>query len=177
METGGVILLHACCAPCATHPVRVLREHYHVVLFFSNSNIYPEEEYEKRLAEVRRLARLESVPLIADDYKHAAWLRHVKRWRKEPEGGRRCEACFRYNLKRTVEYLQREGLDAFTTTLTVSPHKNAAKIFEIGRSLGPFLEIDFKKQDGFRKSVERSREYGLYRQCYCGCEFSMPAQG
>ena len=172
MSEHSVILLHVCCAPCATHPLQLLREHYTVVLFFSNSNIHPAEEYAARLDEARKLARLEGVPLVEDVYDHAAWLRHVRRWQKEPEGGRRCEACFRFNLRRAGEYCKREGLDAFTTTLTVSPHKNAERIFEIGRSVGPFLEMDFKKRDGFKKSVDLSREYGLYRQHYCGCEFS-----
>lgn len=173
MSQHPVILLHVCCAPCATHPSRVLREHYTVVMFFSNSNIHPEEEYRKRLAEARRWARVESLPLIEDRYDHQAWLRHVRRWRKEPEGGRRCDLCFRFNLGRAAEYCKREGLEAFTTTLTVSPHKNARRIFEIGRSLGPFLEMDFKKRDGFKRSIELSGEHHLYRQCYCGCEFSM----
>ena len=172
MSDHPVILLHVCCAPCATHPLRVLREHYTVILFYSNSNIHPEEEYTKRLEEVRKLARLEKAPLVEDACDHNAWLRRVRRWRRDAEGGRRCEACFRFNLERVAKYCRREGIDAFTTTLTVSPHKNAALIFEIGRSLGPFLEMDFKKCDGYKKSVELSREYGLYRQNYCGCEFS-----
>jgi predicted adenine nucleotide alpha hydrolase (AANH) superfamily ATPase len=166
------LLLHICCAPCATHAVRLLSEAHAVTGFFSNSNIAPREEYDLRLDTARQLARLCEIALIEDAYDHAAWLEAVKGLEKEPERGRRCEACFRYNLARAAAYAAAHGFDRFTTTLTISPHKDTRTIFAIGRSLGPFLEVDLKKQDGFLKSRALSRDYGLYRQDYCGCEFS-----
>lgn len=173
MSRLPAILLHVCCAPCAAHPVRALAQRGNVTFFFSNSNIHPLEEYRKREGEVRRLADIEAVPTIEDEYDHQAWLRETGTWRDEPEGGRRCDACFRYSLGRAAQVCKERGFDAFTTTLTVSPHKDSARILAIGRELGPFLEIDFKKRDGFRKSVALSREHELYRQRYCGCEFSL----
>jgi predicted adenine nucleotide alpha hydrolase (AANH) superfamily ATPase len=166
------LLLHICCAPCATHAVRRLGEDYAVTGFFSNSNIAPREEYERRLDNARRLAALCGIPLLEDGYDHDAWRETVRGLEDEPERGRRCAACFRFNLARTAAYAAAHGFDRFTTTLTISPHKDSRAIFAIGRSLGPFLEVDLKKQDGFLKSRELSREYGLYRQDYCGCEFS-----
>lgn len=166
------LLLHICCAPCATHAVRRLGETHAVTGFFSNSNISPREEYEKRLENARRLAAVCRIPLVEDAYDHDAWLAAVKGLEDEPERGRRCEVCFRFNLARAAAYAAAHGFDRFTTTLTISPHKDTRTIFAVGRSLGPFLEVDLKKQDGFLKSRELTRELGLYRQDYCGCEFS-----
>ncbi len=165
-------LLHVCCAPCATHPVQVLAPDYDVTLFYSNSNIAPAAEYEKRLEQVRVVARASDVPLIEDDYDHDEWLAAVRGLEQEPERGRRCLACFAFSLGRTAAYAQARGYDGFTTTLTLSPHKRSKDIFAIGSALGPFIAVDFKKKDGFNKSLELSCRYGLYRQDYCGCEFS-----
>lgn len=167
------VLLHVCCAPCSTHSVEVLKEHYAVTFFFTNSNIYPASEYRKRLEEVRRFASACTVPLIEDVYDHKAWLTHIAGLEHEPEKGKRCIKCFEFNLGRTAAYARQNGFDYFTTTLSISPHKHSRTIFDIGRHLGNFLCIDFKKKDGFRHSTELSKKHNLYRQEYCGCEFSL----
>lgn len=167
------LLLHVCCGPCATHPVKMLRDEYDITLFFANSNIYPQVEYEKRLSEAEKLANICEVPLKEEIYNHDEWLRWVAGLEKEPEGGERCKKCFEYNLGISAKYAINNNFDLFTTTLTVSPHKNSKIIFEIGEKVGPFLAVDLKKKDGYRKGVELSKIYGLYRQNYCGCEFSL----
>ncbi len=141
-------------------------------MFFSNSNIGTREEFERRLAAARRLAEADGVELVADGYDHADWLRAVAAgYESEPEKGRRCERCFRYSLARTAAYAAAHGYEAFTTSLTVSPHKPSEKVF--AASDDPrFMRENFKKRDGFMLSVRRSAELGLYRQPYCGCEFS-----
>lgn len=173
------ILLHVCCAPCATHSIEVLAMDYEVTLFFANSNIAPREEYEQRLAAARDLAARCSVPLVEDHYSHEEWLAHIRGLEHEPERGRRCEACFTFNLQRAAAYANKHGFDCFTTTLTISPHKDTATIFRVGETLGSFLDVDMKKKGGFQRAVQLTRQYGLYRQDYCGCEFSRrsPATG
>ncbi len=170
------LLLHTCCAPCASHCVLALRELGHcVTLFFSNANIAPRAEYLKRLDAVQLLARRLEVPLLTDEPDHADWLDKAARgFEAEREKGARCERCFRYSLGRTQAAMVREGFDGFTTTLTVSPHKHTPTLFEVGRSLDAerFLAVDFKKNNGFQRSLQLSAEFGLYRQSACGCEFS-----
>jgi predicted adenine nucleotide alpha hydrolase (AANH) superfamily ATPase len=166
------LLLHICCAPCATHAVEEMKRIYAVTGFFSNSNIAPEKEYHRRLAEAQRVAAACDIPLVEDDYDHASWLEAIRGLELEPEKGKRCAVCFHYNLSRAATYAHEHAFDLFTTTLTISPHKRSQTIFEIGRELGPFLEADFKKRNGFKKSIEKSTAMGLYRQDYCGCEFS-----
>ena len=191
------VLLHTCCGPCASACVPALRDlGNEVALFFSNSNIDTEAEFEKRLDNARKLAAAEGVELAADAYDHADWLEQVaKGFEDEPEKGARCARCFRYNLARTAAYAAAHGYDAFTTSLTVSPHKVSQMVFEAGadaawwtgrgrpayvarapsplQSSAPeFLPVDFKKKDGFLRSLRRAAELGLYRQSYCGCEFS-----
>ena len=166
------LLLHVCCAPCSTYAVEIMKEQYDVVLFFSNSNIYPKEEYEKRLSNAKKTAGIYGLQLVEDSYDHDAWLEFIKGLENEPEKGKRCEKCFEFNLSRAAEYVKKNGFSCFTTTLTISPHKDSKVIFEIGRKLGNFLEMDFKKKDGFKHSIELSKKYELYRQDYCGCEFS-----
>jgi len=172
VPTRKRILLHVCCAPCATHAVERLRDEHDVTLFFSNSNIHPRDEYEKRLAQARKLAERTDCPLVEDTYAHEDWLAFVAGLEAEPEKGQRCLKCFEYNLARAAEFAHRNGFDGFTTTLTISPHKSSTDLFRIGAALGDFLAVDFKKRDGFRRSIELSRQYDLYRQGYCGCEFS-----
>ena len=170
------VLLHVCCGPCASHCIGVLREQgIEVTLFFSNANIFPEEERLLRLENVRKLATIVGAPLVVDEPPHGDWLAAVAGFESEPEGGARCRRCFGFNLARARDYAVANGFDAFTTSLTVSPHKNSALIFDVGRSLDPerFLPVDFKKNDGFLHSVALAKEYGLYRQGYCGCEFSL----
>jgi predicted adenine nucleotide alpha hydrolase (AANH) superfamily ATPase len=173
------LLLHTCCAPCASHCVLALRQLGHAVtLFFSNANISPHEEYLKRLDSVRLLAQRLAVPLLVDETDHADWLRQAAcGFEQEPEKGLRCERCFRYSLTRTHTAMLRNGFEGFATTLTVSPHKHTPTLFAVGRSLDPvrFLAIDFKKGDGFKHSLQLAAELGLYRQGYCGCEFSLRA--
>ena len=170
------MLLHTCCAPCATAPVERLRaEGFEVILYFSNSNIYPFQEYLLRLQHARRLAERLGLSLVEDVYDHAAWLRHILGLEDEPEGGQRCRQCFVYNLGRSAQCARRLGIPAFTTTLTVSRHKSSAEIFRSGSGFAGFAAIDFKKQNGFTRSLRLSRSLGLYRQSYCGCEFSLKA--
>jgi len=166
------LLVHVCCGPCATHAVEALGGEYDLTLFFSNSNIAPREEYRRRRDAARALAERCGVPLVEDEYDHAAWREAVRGREAEPEGGRRCEACFAFNLGRAAGYARRHGFELFTTTLTVSPHKSSAVVFHVGRTQGAFLEVDLKKKGGFQRSVELSKAYGLYRQHDCGCEFS-----
>ena len=167
------VLLHTCCGPCASACVPRLKESgREVAMFFSNSNIDTHEEYCRRLAAARTLAAAEGVELVEDAYNHDDWLRNVADgFEDEPERGRRCERCYRYNLARTAKMAAERGFGEFTTSLTVSPHKPSAKIFAASDEPG-FLRMDFKKREGFKLSVKRSEELGLYRQPYCGCEFS-----
>lgn len=174
------LLLHVCCAPCSTHAIDYLREKYNVVLFFPNSNIYPEEEFEKRAENARKIAGIFNLKIIIGDYDYDEWLNFIKGLEKEPEKGKRCWKCFEFNLGETAEKARESGFDCFATTLTISPHKDSNKIFEIGNKLEKenkekikFLATDFKKHDGFKHSVELSKEHNLYRQNYCGCEFSL----
>jgi len=171
------VLLHTCCAPCASHCALALRDAGHdVTLYFSNANLAPEAEWQKRLDAVRILATHDAFPLIVDATSHADWLINVATGREqEPERGARCDSCFRYSLSRTYEAALEKKFDAFTTSLTVSPHKLSERIFKIGMEISEatFLAIDFKKHDGFKHSLTRSIELGLYRQSYCGCEFSV----
>ena len=183
-SAGGDVLLHACCGPCASHCVPELKARGHTpVVFFSNSNLDTREEYEKRLAAARRLADAEGVRLVADPYDPASWERAVAGFEGEPEGGARCDRCFRHNLARAAAKAAELGFEAFSTTLTVSPHKSSPRVFEAGREAaaarpgGPAFEArDFKKRDGFLDSVRLAKAYGLYRQDYCGCEFSLAAR-
>lgn len=141
-------------------------------MFYSNSNIDTEAEFEKRLDAARRLAEADSVALVVDGYDHGDWLEKVAAGLENaPEKGVRCAGCFRYNLARTARYAAEHGFDAFATSLTVSPHKPSPAIFAASGD-ERFLKADFKKRDGFKLSLRRSAELGLYRQDYCGCEFS-----
>lgn len=170
------VLLHVCCGPCASACVPRLRAAGHeTALFFANSNIDTPEEFERRRAAAARLAADEGVDLIVLPYDHDDWRRTVAEGLEDaPEKGARCARCFRYNLKKTAAAAAAGGYDAFTTSLTVSPHKPSAMVF--AASDDPrFLKEDFKKRDGFKLSVRRAAELGLYRQSYCGCEFSRRA--
>ena len=167
------ILLHCCCAVCASSCIeRLTRENRRVTLFFSNSNIAPREEYDRRLDAMRKLAGITGLELIVDDYRHDAWREAVAGLENEPERGRRCPECFRFSLTRTAERARELGIAHFTTSLTVSPLKDSRTIFAVGSAFAGFEAIDFKKRDGYLRSGILAREYGLYRQKYCGCEFS-----
>lgn len=172
-------LLHVCCGPCASACVPALKDvGDDVTLLFANSNIDTREEFDKRLREAEKLASAEGVPIAALPYDHDEWLREVADGREhEPEKGERCARCFRYNLGKAAEYAKAHGFDAFTTSLTVSPHKVSPMIFAAGAESAlaygsRFAPWDFKRHGGYDRSVRRATELGLYRQSYCGCEFS-----
>ncbi len=143
-----------------------------VVLYFSNFNIFPETEYQKRLAHARKLAQAMDLIIEEDQYDHSEWLKHVHGLENEPEKGERCRKCFEFSLTRTNQMAERLKIPAFATTLTLSPHKVSRMIFETGARFPRFVPIDFKKQGGFLRSIELCETYDLYRQSYCGCEFS-----
>lgn len=180
------VVLHACCGPCASACVPRLKDAGHeVVMLFANSNIDTRAEFERRKAEAEKLARHDGVAFAALAYDHAEWLREVAAgYEDAPEKGERCARCFRYNLSKAAAYAAARGIAAFTTSLTVSPHKASPVVFAAGEACARelqdspggaapvFLREDFKKREGFKLSVRRAKALGLYRQSYCGCEFS-----
>jgi predicted adenine nucleotide alpha hydrolase (AANH) superfamily ATPase len=171
------ILLHICCAGCGAYVSQLLKQEYEVTLLFYNPNIHPRKEYKKRKKEVKKISFFYDLDVIMGKYNHNNWLNKIDGYQTEKEGGERCVLCYEDRLEETVRMAKDGKFDLFTTTLTVSPHKNADKINEIGRNLGreygvPFLEKNFKKQDGFKKASQLSKQLKLFRQNYCGCEFS-----
>lgn len=175
------LLLHACCAPCSSYVLEYLTEFFDITLFYFNPNISPESEYKKRVREVKRLTAempLKSeVKLLEGRYAPEEFFKLVKGMEELPEGGERCFKCYRKRLEETAKTAQEKGFDYFGTTLSISPHKNAEKLNQIGAELGEiygvkFLYGDFKKRNGYKRSIELSKIYGLYRQDYCGCVFS-----
>lgn len=143
-------------------------------MFFSNSNIYPKDEYLKRLENAVRLAGILNLEIEEDGYDHEAWLRHIRGFEDEPEHGKRCMKCFEFSLARAARAADILEFPAFATTLTVSRYKSSQQIFEVGKAFPAFKPFDFKKQNGYSRSIELSKAYNLYRQGYCGCEFSSP---
>ncbi|MCK5329449.1 MAG: epoxyqueuosine reductase QueH, partial [Candidatus Latescibacteria bacterium] len=175
--TKPTLLLHICCAPCATYVVRTLRERFDVVGYFCNPNIHPEEEYALRLREMKRYAEEIGLRMIVAEDETDRWYEATRGTEQEPEGGERCAICYRFRMERAACFAREHGIFHFATTLTISPHKKAAVIHPIGRELADlygaaFYEADFKKRNGFKISCRMSREAGLYRQDYCGCIFS-----
>lgn len=173
------ILLHACCAICSGYPVTLLKDMgYSVVVYFYNPNIYPETEYKKRLEAQRVLCRALDCELIEGEYNPQEFYNAAKGLENEPEKGRRCDRCFELRLSKTAELAKKLGIKEFTTSIVISPHKNFSKLSEIGEKIAQendliYKSIDFKKQDGFLKTNKISKELNLYRQKYCGCEFSI----
>lgn len=170
------IVLHICCGVCAAGAVEALTTQGHQVLgFFYNPNIYPRQEYDRRLEAAYRVAEELDFPLESAPYTPEEWFRETSSLEHEPEGGRRCEVCFRLRLKKTYLYMIDRGYDDFTTTLTISPHKSAGVINQIGQEIGgeSFLVRDFKKREGFKRATQLARQWDLYRQNYCGCMYSM----
>lgn len=170
------IVLHICCGVCAAGVVdRLTKEGHQVLGFFYNPNIHPLEEFERRLAVARRVAKEFGFPLEVAPYTQEEWLAATRSLENEPEGGKRCQVCFRVRLNRTYEFLTNSGADAFATTLTISPRKSAALVNKIGQEIGgeKFLARDFKKQAGFQRAMELAKQWELYRQNYCGCIYSM----
>ena len=179
MDGRKKLLLHACCAPCASGCVDRLTPHFDLTLFFYNPNIDGEEEYNKRAEELRRFASLylPNAEVIVCPYRPEEFFEAASGLENEPERGKRCENCYRLRLGKTAEYAKKEGYDYFATTLTLSPLKNAELLNEIGVSLsgkekGVYLFSDFKKKGGNVRSGQLCREFSLYRQNYCGCVFS-----
>lgn len=170
------VLLHICCAVCATASLERLRQQGHQVSgYFYNPNIQPLQEYQRRFQETKRLAQAQNFPLLIEEYDADNWLVEMQGLQEEPEGGKRCARCFSIRLEKAAKKAREQGFDGFTTTLTVSPHKNAKMINEIGQSIDrdQFLVYDFKKEDGFKRAQELSRQHNLYRQNYCGCIYSL----
>ena len=176
------LLLHSCCAPCSSYVLEYLSQYFEITVFYYNPNIYPESEYTKRIWEQQKL--IDELPakhpisFMAGPYdkerfyEMASGLEHVK------EGGARCMKCYELRLREAAKIAKNAGFDYFTTTLSISPLKKAERLYEIGLRLGEEYEVeyllsDFKKKNGYKRSIELSKIYGLYRQDYCGCEFSM----
>lgn len=179
------LLLHSCCGPCSSYVLEYLTKYFDVTLLWYNPNIWPAEENDKRLHYQRKiieeLGLKDRVQILIPEYDHGRYLQVSSGLESEPEGGERCTECFRLRLRQAAEAASRLGLSWYCTTLTVSPHKNAEKINRLGREIGEeygvrFLPSDFKKRNGYRRSIELSKEYGLYRQDYCGCEFALVQQ-
>lgn len=172
------LLLHICCAPDAAWIPEKLEQDYEVTCFFYNPNIYPAKEHEKRAGEMRRLAEAKGYRLVEPPFEPEVFIKRARHLKFQPEKAGRCSICYRLRLEETARYARTNGFDLFATVLTVSPHKLIQRINRIGEAVAkkyhiPYLSSDFKKEDGFRKSVEESRKYDLYRQNYCGCESSL----
>ena len=170
------VVLHICCGVCAAGVAETLAaEGHRVIGFFYNPNIHPEQEYQRRLETAYRVARELKFPLEAGPYIPQEWFNRTDSLKHEPEGGNRCQICFRMRLEKTYLYLLDCGADAFTTTLTISPRKSARVITNIGQEIGEdkFLARDFKKKEGFKRAIQLARQWELYRQDYCGCMYSM----
>lgn len=183
MEEGKVptLLLHSCCAPCSSYVLEYLSDYFSITDFYYNPNIYPEEENAKRMEELKRL--IHELPVkypirfVAGRYQPEEFYQAVKGLEHIPEGGERCFACYELRMREAAKLAAEGGYDYFTTTLTISPLKNAQKLNQIGEKLEKeygvkHLPSDFKKKNGYKRSVELSDRYGLYRQDYCGCVFS-----
>jgi len=169
-------MLHICCGICAGSVAeRLIAEGHEVTGYFFNPNIHPLEEYERRLQVVKTVAESIGFPVFSGEYKPDDWLQATIGLDKEPEGGRRCEICYRLRLQETFGVMNERGMDAFATTLTVSPHKPASVVNRIGTEIGgeKFMVRDFKKKDGFKRSNEIAKKLNIYRQHYCGCVYSM----
>ena len=197
MDKGKKLLLHSCCGPCSSACIERLLPDFDITVFYYNPCIDDRDEYEKRKANQIKLiesindkgiirsgeavqtydGKMPHVDFVEGDYDPERYLELVKGLENEPEGGARCPVCFRMRLTSAAKYAKANGYDAFTTTLTVSPHKNFPLISGIGAEVGEevgidYLPYDFKKKDGFLRSIQLSKEFGLYRQDYCGCNFS-----
>ena len=182
LPPGGkpALLLHSCCGPCSSYVLEYLTQHFDVTVLYYNPNIQPEAEYEKRLFYQREVLKHIPARILECAYDGPAFDAVAAGYEAEPEGGDRCTRCFLLRLEETARRAAAGGFDYFCTTLTVSPHKDAARINRIGEALGQrygvrWLPSDFKKRDGYLRSIRLAQEYGLYRQDWCGCEFSRAA--
>lgn len=182
--SAPTLFLHSCCAPCSSYCLEYLSEYFSITVFYYNPNIFPAEEYEDRVNEQERLiAELNAagvkheIRLVKGDYRPEDFYASAKGLEKEPEGGARCTECFKLRLYESAKLAKEGGYDYFTTTLTISPLKDAERLNQIGEEAAAaygvkFLNSDFKKKNGYRRSIELSKEHDLYRQNYCGCVYS-----
>lgn len=170
------VLLHICCGICALASIDQLKnEGYQVAGFFYNPNIHPEKEYQRRLQAAKEVAKVTQIKIIEGDYNPNLWKDACSNLPNEPEGKKRCQLCYELRLKETFKVCQEREFDYFTTTLTISPHKNSSIISAIGSKISKekYLLCDFKKNDGFKKTIELTKKHNLYRQSYCGCIYSI----
>ena len=177
------LLLHSCCAPCSSYVLEYLSNYFKITVFYYNPNIYPESEYTKRILEqqtlLSQMKTCHPVTFMAGNYDSDRFYEMAKGLEHVAEGGERCSKCYELRLREAAEVARKCGFDYFATTLSISPLKNAVKLNEIGMRLAKeygvdYLLSDFKKKNGYKRSIELSKRYGLYRQDYCGCEFSVP---
>lgn len=175
------LFLHSCCAPCSSYVLEYLSQYFQITVFYYNPNIYPDEEYYKRVEEqknfIQQLPAKNPIQFVEGNFDKERFYEMAKGLEDVAEGGERCFGCYELRLREAAEYAKERGMDYFTTTLTISPLKNAQKLNEIGLMLEQeygvkYLISDFKKKNGYKRSVELSREYYMYRQDYCGCVFS-----
>jgi len=167
------LLLHCCCAPCSSAVIEKIEKHFNITYYYYNPNIYPQEEFEQRKVEFKKLG----VDVVSEHYNHQDFLNIIKNHEKDQEGGLRCQICIAHRMDKSFEYAAKHGFDYVTTTLSISPHKNATFINETGVGLAKkhnvkFLFADFKKQNGYLRSIQICKEKEIYRQDYCGCEFA-----
>ena len=180
------LLLHSCCGPCSSYCLQYLKDYFEITVLYYNPNIYPEEEYDLRLNEQKKIIKCLNreyginIDLITLLYDHSEFSSETLGYENEKEGGIRCKKCYEFRLKKTAQLAEKGGYDYFGTTLTVSPHKNAMILNSVGNEAMIninnkvlWLPSDFKKKDGYKRSIELSKKYELYRQDYCGCEFSI----
>lgn len=176
------VLLHSCCGPCSSAVLEYITQYFDVTLLWYNPNLYPKEEFDRRFKTqvelIEKMGLADKVDILAEPWKSEDYYRRVKGLENEPEGGKRCAECFRLRLLETARLAKHYGYDYFCTTLTLSRHKDAVLINTIGEEIAKavgvsWLPSDFKKRNGENRSIELSEQYGLYRQLYCGCEFSL----
>ena len=176
------LLLHSCCAPCSSHVISYLTNYFDITILYYNPNISPKEEYDKRKKEqirlIKEIDKANKIDSIDCDYDNDIYEKSIKGYEKCPERGDRCTICFNLRLEKTAKVASENNYDYFCSTLTVSPYKNSKLINEIGKKMGDkynikWLYSDFKKENGYKHSIELSKKYGLYRQDYCGCKYSV----
>lgn len=180
LEYKPKLLLHSCCGPCSSYVITYLKDYFDITILYYNPNIEPKSEYEKRKSEQIRLIKelnLPNVRILDIDYDNDTYREYIKGHEEDKEGGERCHLCYRLRLEKCAKVAKENNYEYFGTTLTVSPYKNAEVLNKIGEELSSIYNIkwlysDFKKKDGYKKSIELSHKYNLYRQDYCGCDFS-----
>lgn len=182
IQNKPTLLIHICCGVCSVYPLVYLRQFFKLTIFFSNSNIYPYEEFEKRLSALRQYLdylKDDSIKLIVDEYNYDEYEKHLIQYKDEPEGSKRCKLCYELRMDRSFSYANKQKYDYFTTVMSISNRKNADWINEIGEKLDSkypntkYLFADFKKDDGITKNDAMNKELNLYHQDYCGCRFSI----